>query len=85
MKCRCCGYDMGEDAKDLRFCPKCLKSTELNDKCMKKFYAEEKTKQAAKYKKSLLHDYSDEELLALGLYPKDEGYKMSLISRILRK
>ena len=52
---------------------------------MKKFYAEEKTKQAAKYKKSLLHDYSDEELLALGLYPKDEGYKMSLISRILRK
>ena len=29
--------------------------------------------------------YSDEEILALGLYPEDEGYKMSLISRILRK
>lgn len=27
--------------------------------------------------------FSDEEILALGLYPKDEGYKMSLIARIL--
>ena len=27
--------------------------------------------------------YTDEERLALGLYPKDKGYKMSLISRIL--
>lgn len=27
--------------------------------------------------------YSDEEILALGLYPKDETYKMSLISQIL--
>lgn len=31
------------------------------------------------------YNYSDEEILALGLYPKDEGYKMSLISRILGK
>ena len=38
-----------------------------------------------KRKKSVVHDYSDEEILALGLYPKDEGYKMSLISRILGK
>lgn len=29
--------------------------------------------------------YSDEEKLALGLYPKDKNYKMSLISRILGK
>lgn len=29
--------------------------------------------------------FSDEEILALGLYPKDEGYKMSLISKILNK
>ncbi len=29
--------------------------------------------------------FNDEEILALGLYPKDEGYKMSLISRILGK
>ncbi len=29
--------------------------------------------------------FSDEEILALGLHPKDEGYKMSLISKILGK
>ena len=29
--------------------------------------------------------FTDEEILALGLYPKDECYKMSLISRILGK
>lgn len=29
--------------------------------------------------------FTDEEILAMGLYPKDEGYKMSLISRILNK
>ena len=28
--------------------------------------------------------FSDEEKLALGLYPEDEGMKMSLISRILK-
>lgn len=28
---------------------------------------------------------TDEEILAAGLYPKDEGYKMSLIARILGK
>ena len=29
--------------------------------------------------------FTDEEILALGLHPNDEGYKMSLISRILGK
>lgn len=29
--------------------------------------------------------FNDEEILALGLYPDDEAYKMSLISRILGK
>ena len=29
--------------------------------------------------------FDDEERLALGLHPKDEGYKMSLISKILGK
>lgn len=29
--------------------------------------------------------FKDEEILALGLYPKDEGYKMHLISKILNK
>lgn len=27
--------------------------------------------------------FADEEILALGLHPEDEGYKMSLISKIL--
>ena len=30
-------------------------------------------------------EFSDEEILALGLYPQDEGYKMSLISQIVGK
>ena len=38
-----------------------------------------------KRKKEWLHDFSDEEILAIGLYPKNETYKMSLISRILGK
>jgi len=29
--------------------------------------------------------FSDEEILALGLYPDDECYKMSLISKIINK
>lgn len=43
------------------------------------------------YMDSLIEDhedsrgFSDEEILALGLYPKSETYKMSLISRILGK
>lgn len=36
-------------------------------------------------KRAPLTIFSDEEKLALGLYPKDEGMKMSLISRILNK
>lgn len=31
------------------------------------------------------YGFSDEEILAMGLYPNDEGYQMSLISRILNK
>lgn len=29
--------------------------------------------------------FSDEEILALGLYPNDEGYRMSIISQIAEK
>lgn len=36
----------------------------------------------AKEKKPL---FSDEEILATGLFPKDDGYEMSLISKILDK
>lgn len=38
-----------------------------------------------KHKEPKQKGFSDEEILALGLYPKDEGYKMSLISKILNK
>lgn len=38
-----------------------------------------------KSKENRNRGFSEEEILALGLYPKDEAYKMSLISRILGK
>ena len=82
MVCRYCGYDMGSD--ELLLCPKCFKSMELNEENIKNISATIR-QMKPKRKKSVVHDYSDEEILALGLYPKDEGYKMSLISRILGK
>ena len=82
MVCRYCGYDMGSD--ELLLCPKCFKCTELNEENIKNISATIR-QMNPKRKKSAVHDYSDEEILALGLYPKDEGYKMSLISRILGK
>lgn len=36
-----------------------------------------------KKRRSRRKGFSDEEILALGLYPQDEGYKMYLISKIL--
>ena len=36
-------------------------------------------------KKKRLRDFSDEEILAMGLYPQNESYKRSLISRIVGK
>ena len=38
-----------------------------------------------KSKENRNRGFSEEEILALGLYPKDEAYKMSLTSRILGK
>lgn len=76
MFCLQCGKDIG-DINQNRICPYC--GTE-----------QYKVPQSSiainlhqKEKGSLLCDYSDEEILALGLYPQDEAYKMSLISRIL--
>lgn len=37
MVCRYCGYDMGSD--ELLLCPKCFKSTELNEENMKNISA----------------------------------------------
>lgn len=76
MVCRYCGYDM---SNGLRLCPQCGKSTEHYNRNVEKVLEAGQPKR----KRSFLYDYSEEEQLALGLYPKDETYKMSLISRIL--
>jgi len=82
MICEYCGYDMGSD--ELLLCPKCWKPTKYYDKSVEKKLLNELQKaEKLKKKRSILYDYSDEELLALNLYPQDETYKMSLISRIL--
>lgn len=76
MVCRYCGYNM---SNGLRLCPQCGKSTEHYNRNVEKVLEAGQPKR----KRSFLYDYSEEEQLALGLYPKDETYKMSLISRIL--
>ena len=43
---------------------------------------ESQKKQLNEYK---YRGFTDTEILGTGLYPKDDGYKMSLISRILDK
>nr|DAF84238.1 MAG TPA: zinc-ribbon containing domain protein [Caudoviricetes sp.] len=76
MVCKYCGYNM---SNGLRLCPQCGKSTEHYNRNIEKVLEAGQPKR----KRSFLYDYSEEEQLALGLYPKDETYKMSLISRIL--
>lgn len=76
MVCKYCGYNM---SNGLRLCPQCGKSTEYYNRNVEKVLEAGQSKR----KRSFLYDYSEEEQLALGLYPKDETYKMSLISRIL--
>ncbi len=76
MVCKYCGYNM---SNGLRLCPQCGKSTEHYNRNVEKVLEAGQPKK----KRSFLYDYSEEEQLALGLYPKDETYKMSLISRIL--
>ena len=81
MVCRYCGYNMSDG---LRLCPKCRKATKYFNKNAEKALLNELNRtKSTKGKRSLLSDYSEEEQLVLGLYPKDETYKMSLISRIL--
>ena len=73
MFCLQCGKDIDDITKN-RICPYC--GTEQYDVSQNSIYVREE------HQKSHM-GFSDEEILALGLYPKDEGYKMSLISRIL--
>lgn len=76
MFCLQCGKDIGDISKN-RICPYC--GTEQYEAPRSSIAINLQQGE----KKSLLYDFSDEEILALGLYPKDETYKMSLISRIL--
>lgn len=83
--CLDCGYDMGMD-KDVCPCcgyPKYGKNNEYAPDA--KSYAMARKALYGENSKSKEPTYTDEERLALGLHPKDEGYKMSLISRILGK
>lgn len=50
-----------------------------------KFVAKNSSSYTKNLKKEEKYVFTDEERLALGLYPKDEGYKMYLISKILNK
>lgn len=76
MFCLDCGKEIGNIAKN-RICPYCGFSQYEPPRTNIKTDKQQKFKQ----EKGL----SEEEILALGLYPKDEGYKMSLILRILGK
>lgn len=75
MFCLQCGKNIGNISKN-RICPYCgteqysMPQTKMNS------YATNMNEKSNKR-------FSDKEILALGLYPKDEGYKMSLISKIV--
>ena len=85
---------------DTHFCLQCSAKIEINDiKCPhcgfnqygenNEFYPDKKAyRNIRKYVNGSVRKqkgFSDEEILALGLYPKDKGYKVSLLSRILGK
>lgn len=72
------------------FCTHCASPIDYNDEFCKNCGARNEYRintknipHAQKQKKRSKAVFSDEERLALGLYPKDEGYKMSLITKIL--
>lgn len=78
MLCFECLKEIGKE----RICPYCgaeiFPTVEEANRILKRNIAKTKKKRRSK-------GLDDEEVLSLGLYPKDEGYKMSLISRILGK
>ncbi len=71
-----CLYCLEKLHDDVNICPKC------GFDFTKYMGRPTKIKQPKK-KRKILRDFSDEEILAMGLYPQNESYKMSLISRIL--
>ncbi|MDD6235479.1 MAG: hypothetical protein PUB17_09930 [Lachnospiraceae bacterium] len=82
--CLQCGMDMH---KPERICPYC-KSVQYEEPSAVNMAAAAKAlngRAAGRKSKSRLYDYTDEELLATGLYPDDEAYRMGLISNVLNK
>lgn len=75
MKCCHCGTNQFRENNE--YAP-----TPQSDAMARKLVNKNNIKNKRKYKRSL---YTEEERLALELYPKDEGYKLSLISRIFGK
>ena len=75
MLCFECLEEIGKE----RICPYCgteiFPTVEESNKILKR--------NEIKQNKQRQIGFSNEEILALGLHPDDEGYKMSLISRIL--
>lgn len=79
MFCLNCAKEIGDITKN-RIYPYCgYEQYKLEDVQAEIEYAKRKSKENRN------RGFSEEEILALGLYPKDEAYKMSLISRILGK
>ncbi|MCM1495039.1 MAG: hypothetical protein NC089_04505 [Bacteroides sp.] len=71
MVCLDCGKEIGNISRN-RICHYCG-------------FTQYKKSKEVKINKKNTKSFSDEELFAIGLYPDSEGYKMSLISRILGK
>lgn len=72
------------------FCMHCASPIDYNDEFCRQCGAKNEYRintnnilRTQKTKKRSKEIFSDTERLALGLYPKDEGYKMSLITKIL--
>lgn len=74
-------FECLEEIGTQRICPHCgAEMFPAVDEAKKILRNNQKREKARKSNTGL----SEEEILALGLYPKEEGYGMSLISRILK-
>lgn len=83
--CLQCGKPIGLFAKTCKYCG----TNQFGEN--NEFYPDKKTakqtkqllKSNANRKKQKWQGYTDEEILALGLYPQNKNYKMNIISQIL--
>jgi len=77
-------YGCDENIGDKEYCPYCGMHRS-GETPMKVRETRSMLTSGSNKKGAVLYPFSREERLATGLYPKDEGYKMSLISKILGK